>query len=129
MTKIVVADSFLINIPFEENTDICTNTLFEDNERVEGLSKIEFKKLLSLVTRESYFIFNGKFYKQVHGVVVGLLSSLTLANAFLVYFGKNLPQKYSSDFKHHYCHRFVDDIFVLFISPEHFEAFRYFLNG
>ena len=97
MTKIVVADSFLINIPFEENTDICTNTLFEDNERVEGLSKIEFKKLLSLVTRESYFIFNGKFYKQVHGVVVGLLSSLTLANAFLVYFGKNLPQKYSSD--------------------------------
>ena len=59
MTKIVVADSFLINIPFEENNDICTNTLFEDNERVEGLSKIEFKKLLSLVTRESYFIFNG----------------------------------------------------------------------
>ena len=27
--------------------------------KVEGLSKIEFKELLSLATKESYFIFNG----------------------------------------------------------------------
>ena len=43
--------------------DICANTLFENTERVEALSKIVLKKLLSLATKESYFIFNGKLYK------------------------------------------------------------------
>ena len=48
----------------------------------------------------------------------------TLANAFLVYFEKNWLQNCPSDLKPHYYHRlFVDDIFVLFISPEHLEAF------
>ena len=34
--------------------------LFENTEKVEGLSKTEFKELLSLATKESYFSFNGK---------------------------------------------------------------------
>ena len=55
------------NIPLEETIDICTNELFENTEKVEGLSEIEFKELLPLATKESYFIFNGKFYKQVDG--------------------------------------------------------------
>ena len=64
-------DSLFTNIPLEETIDICTNTLFENMEKVEGLSKIEFKELLSLATKESYFIFNGKLYKQVDGVAMG----------------------------------------------------------
>ena len=40
-------------------------------EKIEGLSKIEFKELLSLATKESYFNFNGKLYKQVDRVAVG----------------------------------------------------------
>ena len=47
----------------EETIDICTNTLSENLEKVEGLSRIEFKELLSLITKESYLIFNGKLYK------------------------------------------------------------------
>ena len=35
------------------------------------LSKIEFKELLSLATKESYFIVHGKLYKQVNGVATG----------------------------------------------------------
>ena len=50
-------DSLFTNILLEETIDICTNTLFENTEKVEGLSKIEFKELLSLATKESYFIF------------------------------------------------------------------------
>ena len=42
-------------------------------EKVECLSKIEFKKLLSLANKESYFIFNGQLYKQVDGVAMGHL--------------------------------------------------------
>ena len=47
----------------------------------------------------------------------------TLPNAFLVLFEK------CTDFKPHYYRRYVDDIFVLFTSPKHLEAFRNFLNG
>ena len=62
-------DSLFSNILPEETIDICNNTLFENMEKVEGLPKIEFKELLSLATKESYFIFNGQLYKQVDGWV------------------------------------------------------------
>ena len=95
-------DSLFTNIPLEETIDICTNTLFENMEKVEGLSKIEFKELLSLATKESYFIFNGQLYKQVDGVAMGSPLGPTLANAFLVHFEKNWLQNCPSDFKPHY---------------------------
>ena len=63
--------------------------LFTENTEKIGLSKIEFKELLSLVTKESYVIFNGKLYKQVDGVAMGSPLGPTLANVFLVYFEKN----------------------------------------
>ena len=53
----------------------------------------------------------------------------TFANAFLAHFGKNWLQNCPSDFKTHYYRRYVDDIFVLFTSPKHLEAFPNFLNG
>ena len=54
-------------------------------QKVEGLSKIEFKELLFLAIKESYFIFNGKLYKQVDGVAMGLSVSPTPANTFLIH--------------------------------------------
>ena len=39
-----------LNFPLEETIDILANTLFENTEGVEGLSQIEFKKLLSFAT-------------------------------------------------------------------------------
>ena len=50
-------DFLFTNIPFEETIDICLNTLFENMEKVEGSLKIEFKKLLSLAIKETYFLF------------------------------------------------------------------------
>ena len=47
---------------------------------MEGLSKTEFKELLSLAAKEFYFIFNGKLCKKVNGVAMGP----TLTNVFLV---------------------------------------------
>ena len=61
---------FLTNISLEETIDICTNALLQNNERL-GLSKIEFKELLFLGTRKSYFALNGKLYKQFDGVAMG----------------------------------------------------------
>ena len=122
-------DSLFTNIPLEETIDICTNSLFENMEKVEGLSKIEFKELLSLATKESYFVFNGQLYKQVDGVALGSPVGPTLAKAFLFHFEKNWLRNCPSDFKPPYYRRYVDDIFVLFTSPRHLEAFRNFLNG
>ena len=48
-------DFLFTNIPLEETIDICLNKLFENMEKV-GLSKIEFKKILSLTTKETHFL-------------------------------------------------------------------------
>ena len=59
------------------------------------LSKIEFKELLSLAAKGSYFVFHGQLYKHADGSPLGP----TMANAFLVYFERNWLQKFSSYFK------------------------------
>ena len=82
-------DFLFTNIPLKGTIDIWTNRLFENTEKVEGLSKIEFEELLSLATKESYFVINGKFYKQVDGVAMVSPSVPTLVNASLVYFENN----------------------------------------
>ena len=51
--------------------EICRNKLFKESETVEGLSRSQFKNLLSLATKDSHFIFDGTFYKQIDGVAMG----------------------------------------------------------
>ena len=70
---------------------------------------MELKKILSLATKESYFISNGKLYKHVDGVVMGSHLGPTLANAFLLYFEKYWLQRSPSNFKPHYYRQNVDD--------------------
>ena len=60
-------DSLFTNIALKETIQICTNKLFKESEIVEGLSKTEFKELLSLATKESHFIFDGTLHKQIDG--------------------------------------------------------------
>ena len=62
---------FFINIPIEETIQIRINTIFENNKKVKGLSKIEFKEVLSFAIKESYFILNRKLYKLVYGATMG----------------------------------------------------------
>ena len=64
---------------------LATNELFKESETVEGLSKTEFKELLSLATKDSHFIFDETLYKQIGGVAMGYL----LDPAFLVYHEKD----------------------------------------
>ena len=82
-------DSLFTNIPLEETIEICTNELFKESETVEGLSKTEFKELLSLATKDSHFIFDETLYKQIDVVAMGSPLSPILANVFLIYHEKN----------------------------------------
>ena len=106
-------DSLFTNIPLDETIDICVNQLFENTDTVEGFTKSELKQLLSLATKESYFIFNGLLYKQIDGVAMGSPLGPSLANAFLSYHEKiwlnNCPQGLKSVFYRRYI-----DIFILF---------------
>ena len=73
-------NSLFTNIPLEETIEICTNEIFKESETVESLSK-----LLSLTTKDSHFIFDGRLYKQIDGVAMGFPLCLPLTNAVLVY--------------------------------------------
>ena len=64
-------DSLFTSIPFEETINISTESIHDQNDSIEGLNKSEFKELLSLATKESYFIFNEILFKQIDGVAMG----------------------------------------------------------
>ena len=54
-------DSIFTNKPLGETIEICTNKLFKKSETIGGLSKYEFKELLSLATKDSHLFFDGTF--------------------------------------------------------------------
>ena len=82
-------DSLFTNIPLEETINICTELIYDQNDTTEDLNKSEFKELLSLATKESYFVFNEVLYKEIGGVAMGSPLGLTLANAFLCFYEKS----------------------------------------
>ena len=49
----IYVDSHFANIPLEETINICTESIYNQNDSVEGSNKSEFKKLLPLATKES----------------------------------------------------------------------------
>ena len=122
-------DSLFTNIPLEEAIGICTNELFKESETVEGLSKTEFKELLSLATKDSHFIFDGTLYKQIDGVAMGSPLDPTLTNAFLVYHEKNWSEHCPVEYRPLYYRRYVDDIFALFNSAQYLKRFYSYLNS
>ena len=122
-------DSLFTNIPLEETIEICTNELFKESETVEGLSKTEFKELLSLATKYSHFIFDGTLYNQIDGVAMGPPLGPTLPNTFLIYQEKNWLEHCPVEYRPLYYRRYIDDIFVLFNSAEHLKRFYSYLNS
>ena len=83
-------DSLFTNIPLVETIDICTNTIYGEQDVIQGINKEEFRNLLALATKESYFIFNEVLYKQKDGVAMGFPLGPALANAFLCFYDKNM---------------------------------------
>ena len=77
------------NIPLDETIDICTNTVYSEQDVMQGINKEEFRNLLLLATKEFNFIFNEVLYKQNDGAVMGSPLGSALANAFLCFYEKN----------------------------------------
>ena len=107
------------NIPLEETIDICVDKLFENNTKVNNLTKGSFQSLLELATLDSFFIFDGKYYKQKDGVAMGSLLGPTLANVFLCHFKEQWMSDCPIEYKLFLYRRYVDDTFLLFSFELH----------
>ena len=107
-------DSLFTKIALEKIINICINLLYNNEDVIEGISKSEFNNLLSLVTQESYFIFNDILYKQKDGVAMGLSLGSTMANVFLSFYETKWLEQCPNEFKPVFYRRYVDGIFVLF---------------
>ena len=122
------ADALFTNIPLKETIDICVDLLYRDNQVVNNLSKEDFKWLLITATQESFILFDGEYYKQLDGVVMGSPLGPTLANIFLSYHEQNWLDTCPAEYKPVYYARYVDDICVLFRKSEHLIQFKRFMN-
>ena len=77
-------NALFTNILLNETIYICVKKLFQNTETlVIGISKNYFPDLITLSTKESFFIFNNNFYIQVDGVAMGSTVGPILVNIFL----------------------------------------------
>ena len=117
------------NIPLEETTNVCCDSLFSNDAKVSNIKNIDFKKLLRAALQNNFFNFEGKIYKQIDGVTLEYPLRPTLANAFLCFHEQIWLNECPDEFKPAYYRRYVDNIFVLFRSPDHLEKFKNYLNS
>ena len=117
-------DSLFTNIPVEKTINICVDNLYNDNENPPNIPKHNFRNLLNIATKETFFMFNNKYYKQVDGVAVGSPLGPALANIYMCSFESKWLQDCSNDFKPVFYRCYIDEIFVLFSSPDHADQFR-----
>ena len=122
-------ESLFTNIPLEETINICVDKLFENNTKVNSLTKESFRSLLEYATLDSFFIFNGKYYRQKDGVAVGSPLGPTLANVFLCHFEEQWISDCPIGYKPISYRRYVDDAFLLFSSELHVIKFLNYMNS
>ena len=56
-------DSLFNNVPLDETIDIYTDSLYKDDENRPKIPMDVFRNLLTVATKQSFFMFNNKFYK------------------------------------------------------------------
>ena len=121
--------SLFTNIPLVETVNICVEQLFKDTSEINNLNKKQFENLLNLATKESFFLFNGKYYQQIDGVAMGSPLGPTLANAFLCFHEQKWLSECPVEFRPLYYRRYVDDCFLIFKDPNHNSKFLDYLNA
>ena len=90
-----------------------------DRQRIDGLLKSDFKRLLEISTKGTVFYFNGCYYRQIDGVAMGSPLGPALANAFLSHYEQIWLDECPLSFSPMFYVRYVDDVFVLLRSNDH----------
>ena len=122
--KFLDVDSLFTDIPLDETIDICIDSLHKDDENSPKISKDVFGNLFTVATKESYFSFNNKFYKQVDGMAIGSPLGPAVANIFMCNFGNKWLKDCPHSLKLVLYRRYVDNIFLLFSSLDQTEKFK-----
>ena len=122
-------DSLFTNVPLDETIDISVKKLFGRRKKFEGFTKEQFKKLLTLAVKNSFFLFNGAYYEQVDGVAMGSPLGPTLANIFLCHHEEIWIKKCPKQFRPKHYNRYMDDTFLLFRSVDHVQKFFRYINS
>ena len=122
-------ESLFTNIPLDEVIDICIKQLFpEPSAKFHNFSKNQFRNLLKLSVKNTYFFFNGKLYEQIDGVAMGSPLGPTLANIFLCYHENKWLTNCPNHYKPTYYRRYVDDTFLLFRNESQIPQFLSYMN-
>ena len=103
--------------------------VFGRKRKINGLSKSDFQDLLKLTTRGTVFYFNGNYYKQLDGVVMGSPLGPALANAFLYHHKRKWLRECPVAYAPIFYKRHVDEIFVQLNSESHVCNFLLCLNS
>ena len=120
-------DSLFTNIPLDETIDISIDSLYKDDENSPKIPQDVFRNLLTVAPKESFFMFNNKFYKQIDVVTMGSPLGPALANIFMCSFRNKWLKDYTHSLKPVFYRRYVDNIFITFSSLNQVEKFKKYL--
>jgi len=108
-------ENLFTNVPVLETIEIILNRLFPDNSvTYHGFTRGEFNTLLKLAVEDSYFSFNGKYFRQIDGMAMGSPLGPLFANIFLSHYESQWLE--NSPVKPLLYKRYVDD--TLWLLPE-----------
>jgi len=118
--------SLFTNVPLDETIQICLSKLYCLPEPPR-LPRPALKTFLEFATKKSHFIFDGQYYDQVDGVVMGSPLGPVLANIFMCHFEEQWTSNTVG------CpsiwFRYVDDTFSLFDNKDKATSFLHYLNN
>ena len=116
--------SLYTNIPVAETIDLILDKLYVNNTSIyNGISRVNFRKLLELSLNDTYFKFNGKIYKQKEGLAMGASPSPIIANIFLNHFETHCLAECPVNFKPQFYRRYLDDTFLIFRNEDQAKLF------
>ena len=122
-------DSLFTNIPLYKTIDICIDSLYNGNENPRSIHKYDFRNLLNVATKESFFMFNNRYYKQVDGVAMRSPLVPALANIFMCSFESRFLCDCPDDFEPVLYRHYIDDMFALFPSTDHADKIKEYLSS
>ena len=76
--------SLFTNVPVEETINIVINSLYGNQDLVNGMKREQFRKLLEICVNDNHFIFNNNHYVQHEDFAIGSPLSATVANIFFM---------------------------------------------
>lgn len=120
--------SLFTNIPLNETINICALNVLRQNPSLR-ITQSELEKLLHVCTSDNVFLCDGQLYRQIDGVAMGSPLGPSLSCAFLAHHETVWLADCPTQFKPIMYRRYVDDIFVLFESPDHLPLFVDYMNS